>query len=314
VRVGLLLPQYDAEIGATLASARAADEAGLDVWIAGQLFPISDRPEKDAFEPLTLMGALAAATTRSRLGFMVLAAPYYSAVGLAKSLITLDHLSGGRIEVGLGAGWREEEFTALGVPFAGGAKRRGQLEERIDALEALAAGRPALAADGSEVQSGPAALQSPLPLWIAGRGPKILELVGRRAGWANFARGISIEDFRSAAEIAQAAATAAGRSDGGPRLSLTGTLIGALTEEEAERKLAARATARGKEPAAYREELRAANVLIGGPEQIAEQLAPYREAGCEAVVLWPLDGDHAGAPATLAALRESFDQEEERDG
>lgn len=307
MRVGLLLPQYDAEIAATMAAARAADEAGLDIWIAGQVFPISDRPEKDAFEPLTLMGALAAATTRARLGFMVLAAPYYSAVGLAKSLITLDHVSGGRIEAGFGAGWREEEFAALGVPFEAGAKRRARLEERIDALEALAAGDAATAPDGTEVRSGPAAVQSPIPLWIAGRGPKILELVGRRASWANFARGISIEDFRTAAEAARGAAEAAGRADGGPRLSLTGTLIGAVTEEEAERKVAARAAARGREPGTYREELRTANVLIGGPEQIAEQLAPYRQAGCEAVILWPLDGDHLGAPETLAALRGTFE-------
>jgi alkanesulfonate monooxygenase SsuD/methylene tetrahydromethanopterin reductase-like flavin-dependent oxidoreductase (luciferase family) len=289
-------------------SARAADEAGLDVWIAGQVFPISDRPEKDAFEPLTLMGALAAATSKARLGFMVLAAPYYSAVGLAKALITLDQLSGGRIEVGLGAGWRQEEFTALEVPFGSGAERRAQLEARIDVLEALAAGDDATAADGTAVRSGPAAVQSPLPLWIAGRGPKILELVGRRASWANFARGISIEDFVTAAETARAAAEAAGRADGGPRLSLTGTVIAAVSEEEAERKVAARAKARGREPGAYREELHAANVLIGGPEQVREQLAPYRDAGCEAVILWPLDGDHAGAPAALAALREALDR------
>ncbi|MFN8217073.1 MAG: LLM class flavin-dependent oxidoreductase [Solirubrobacterales bacterium] len=306
MRVGVLLPQYGAEIGATLASARAADAARLDVWIAGQVFPISDRPEKAAFEPLTLMGALAAATTRSRLGFMVLAAPYYPAVGLAKSLITLDHVSGGRIEVGLGAGWREEEFRALGVPFEDGAARRRRLEERLDALEALAAGEATTAPDGTEVRSGPPALQSPLPLWIAGRGPKILELVGRRATWANFARGISIEGFRDATGIAREAAAAAGRGDGGPRLSLTGTFIGAATDAEAERKVAARAAGRGRDAAEYQKELLAANALIGGPERIAEQLAPYREAGCEAVILWPLDGDHEGAPETLAALGETL--------
>lgn len=306
MRVGVLLPQYDAEIGATLASARAADAAGLDIWIAGQVFPISDRPQKAAFEPLTLMGALAVATTRSRLGFMVLAAPYYPAVGLAKSLITLDHISGGRIEVGLGAGWRAEEFAALGLPFESGAKRRQALVERIDTLEALAAGEAATAPDGSQLESGPAALQAPLPLWIAGRGPKILELVGRRASWANFARGISIEDFREAAAIARDAGTAAGRRDGGPRLSLTGTFIGAVSDAEAERKVAARAAARGRDAAEYQRELLGANVLIGGPERIAEQLSPFREAGCEAVILWPLDGDHVGAPDALAALSETL--------
>lgn len=303
-RVGLLLPQFGCEITETMATARAADAHGLDVWIAGQLFPISDEPEKPAFEPLTLMGALAAATERARLGFMVLAAPYYPPVLLAKALITLDRLSGGRIEVGLGAGWREEEFEALEIPFGGGAERRAELERRIDAIEALGAGGRARTASGTEVASGPAALQSPLPLWVAGRGPKILELVGRRAHWANFARGISIEDFGDAAAILTRSASAAGRSDGGPKLSLTGTFLGAATEDEVAAQVAARAAERGRDADEYRRELRAANAFVGTPDAIADQLRPYVEAGTDAVILWPLDGNHAGAPATLAAVRE----------
>src|SRR4051812_30230896 len=97
-RVGLLLPQYHCSIEDTLATARSADAEALDIWIAGQLFPISTRPEGPAFEPLGLMGALATSTARSRLGFMALAAPYLPAIYLAKALITLDHLSGGRID------------------------------------------------------------------------------------------------------------------------------------------------------------------------------------------------------------------------
>lgn len=300
-RVGLLLPQYDCEIDATLRAARAADAAGLDIWIAGQIFPISNRPEKPAFEPLTLMGALTAATTEARLGFMVLAAPYYSSILLAKAINTLDHLSGGRIEIGLGSGWREEEFEALDVPFAPGSRRRAQLEERIDAIEALARGGVAHTESGSEVVSGPAGVQSPPPLWIAGRGPKLAELVGRRASWANFARGISVDEFVAAAATVRAAA--AGRADGGPRLSLTATFLGADDERALAAKVAERASARGQDPEAYRASIRAANALVGDPEEIAAQLGPYLEAGCEAVILWPLDGDHEGAPGTLAAVR-----------
>jgi alkanesulfonate monooxygenase SsuD/methylene tetrahydromethanopterin reductase-like flavin-dependent oxidoreductase (luciferase family) len=302
-RVGLLLPQYGCEIATTMATARAADEAGLDIWIAGQVFPISDQPEKEAFEALTLMGALAAATERARLGFMVLAAPYYSPLFLAKAMVTLDQLSGGRIEVGLGAGWREEEFAALDAPFGSGSRRRAQLEQRIDAIEAIGAGRAARTEAGTEVRSGPTAVQSPLPLWIAGRGPKILELVGRRATWANFARGISLEDFQAAAVTIKASAEAAGRTDGGPRLSLTGTFLGAASEDEVAARVAARAAERGREAGQYREGLLASNALVGDPAAIADQLQPYLDAGCEAVILWPLDGDHEGAPSTLASIR-----------
>jgi alkanesulfonate monooxygenase SsuD/methylene tetrahydromethanopterin reductase-like flavin-dependent oxidoreductase (luciferase family) len=306
-RVGLLLPQYGCDIAATMSTARAADAESLDIWIAGQVFPISDEPEKESFEPLSLMGALAAATERSRLGFMVLAAPYYSSIFLAKALVTLDHVSGGRIEVGLGAGWREEEFAALDVPFGSGERRRAQMEERIDAIEALAAGRTALSEAGAEVRSGPGSVQPALPLWIAGRGPKILEIVGRRATWANFARGISIEEFSAAAEIVKSAAQAAGRSDGGPRLSLTGTFLAAAAEEEVAARVAARAEQRKREPAEYREALLDSNALVGDPAAITAQLGPYVEAGCEAIILWPLDGNHEDAPKTLGEVRSQLD-------
>jgi alkanesulfonate monooxygenase SsuD/methylene tetrahydromethanopterin reductase-like flavin-dependent oxidoreductase (luciferase family) len=306
-RVGLLLPQYGCDVETTMASARAADAARLDIWIAGQLFPISEKPEKESFEPLSLMGALAAATERSRLGFMVLAAPYYSSIFLAKALVTLDHISGGRIEVGLGAGWRQDEFAALDVPFASGERRRAQLEERIDAIEAIANGRTARSEAGTEVRSGPGSLQTTLPLWVAGSGPKVLEMVGRRAAWANFARGISVDAFVAAAEIVKSSAAAAGRSDGGPRLSLTGTFLGAPTEDELAARVADRAKPRQRDAAEYRDALLASNALVGSPAAIAAQLGPYIEAGCEAVILWPLDGNHADAPKTLGEVRSQLE-------
>jgi alkanesulfonate monooxygenase SsuD/methylene tetrahydromethanopterin reductase-like flavin-dependent oxidoreductase (luciferase family) len=307
IRVGLLMPQYGCAVSDALDTARAADELGLDIWLAGQLFPISDQPAKPALEPLTLMGAIAAATTVSRLGFMVLAAPYLPAIYLGKALITLDHLSGGRIEIGLGAGWREEEFAALGSEFGTGAQRRATLELTLDVVAALCAGEAAPGGDGVLVSSGPASVQQPRPaFWIAGRGPRILEVVGRRADWANFARGIPIEEFRTAADTVRSVARAAGRSDGGPRLSLTGTFLGGPDPDAAARALERRAAEKGVPEDAYRAQLRAANVLCGSPADLAQQLAPYIEAGCEAAILWPLDGDHEVATSVLAGVRDAL--------
>ena len=304
-RVGLLLPQYHCSIEDTLATARSTDAESLDIWIAGQLFPISARPEGPAFEPLALMGALATSTVRSRLGFMALAAPYLPAIYLAKSLITLDNLSGGRVDVGLGAGWREDEFRALGVPFGSGSARRARLEQAIDAIQALAAGQRAAAGDGSgeTFASGPESVQQPHPpLWIAGKGERVLEVVGRRANWANFARGIAVDEFAAAGATVKRAAEGAARSDGGPRLSLTGTFLGGKDSAEAADALERRAALRKKTPAEYRAQLRDANAFVGGPEEIAEQIGAYVGAGCRAVILWPVDGEHERAPATLAAV------------
>jgi alkanesulfonate monooxygenase SsuD/methylene tetrahydromethanopterin reductase-like flavin-dependent oxidoreductase (luciferase family) len=303
-RVGLLMPQYDCPIGAALETARAADEAGIDIWLAGQLFPISSSPEKPAFEPLALMGAIAQATGRSRLGFMALAAPYLPAVYLTKALITLDHLSGGRLEIGLGAGWRKEEFDALELDFAGPGARRSRLDAALDVLFALSAGEAAPSETGEPVRSGPRAVQTPHPpVWIGGSGPRMLELVGRRATWANFARGISAEDFAGAAEAVREAARAAGRPAGEPRLSLAGTFLAAEDIDGVAAKLAVRAGAKGIDPDDYRAQLLAANALLGSPEQMADQLTGHLRAGCEALILWPLDGDHMGAVGSLARLR-----------
>lgn len=304
-RVGILLPQYDCEISETLERSKVADGAGLDLWIAGQLFPLSSHPEKDAFEPLTLLSAIAALTERGRLGFMVLAAPYIPAFYLAKALVTIDHVSGGRLDVGLGAGWREIEFDAVGVDFGSGRSRRERLEHAVTVFDELAAGRTAPGEEaGSVVTSGPGSVQTPPPIWIAGREPRILEVIGRRADWANFARGISVEDFIGAAAIAREAATAAGRTDGGPKLSLTGTFLGADDEEAARAVLEQRAAEQGEDPDTYRERLRGNNALVGTPTEMADQLQPFIEAGAEAIILWPLDANHADAAATLGTLRQ----------
>jgi alkanesulfonate monooxygenase SsuD/methylene tetrahydromethanopterin reductase-like flavin-dependent oxidoreductase (luciferase family) len=303
-RVGLLMPQYERPIGAALKTARAADEAGIDIWLAGQLFPISSSPEKSAFEPLALMGAIAQATGRSRLGFMALAAPYLPAVYLAKALITLDHLSDGRLEVGLGAGWRQEEFEALELDFGGPGARRARLDAALDALFALSAGEAAHNGTGDPVRSGPRSVQAPHPpVWIGGSGPRMLELVGRRATWANFARGISADDFARAGETVHGAARAAGRAANEPRLSLTGTFLAAEDADGVAAKLTERAGAKGIDPEDYRAQLLRANALLGTPEQISDQLTGHLRAGCEALVLWPLDGDHMGAVSSLARLR-----------
>lgn len=299
MRVGLLMPQYGCALEETLATAAEADRHGLDIWVAGQMLAISDDTGQSAFEPLTLMGAIAARTRRSRLGFMVLAAPYLPALYLAKALMTLDHLSDGRLDIGLGAGWREEEFEALGIPFEKGPARRATLEHVVDLIEAH--GKGGSAAEQLDLP-GPPSVQRPRPpIWIAGRGERILEVVGRRADWANFARGISVEEFAASGEIVRDAARAAGRADDAVSLSLTGTFLGG-DEEEVEAALERRAAARGTSADEYRATLRAANAFVGTPDQIAEQLRPYDDSGCRAVVLWPLDGGHVEGAATLGEV------------
>jgi alkanesulfonate monooxygenase SsuD/methylene tetrahydromethanopterin reductase-like flavin-dependent oxidoreductase (luciferase family) len=299
-RVGLLAPQYGAGPGETVEVARAADRAGLDVWLAGQMMPMAGSRAATALEPLATMGAVAAVTERARLGFMALAVPYLPPLYTAKALLTLDELSGGRVDAGLGAGWRQEEFDALGVARAPIGERLAAVEATVAALDELS-GPAAAPEDARWPADARASTERPRPpVWIAGMGPRVLDRVARLADWANFAKGVAVEDVVRLGESLRATAVAAGRPHG-PRLSLTATF---MTGDEASlrARLAERAAARGLDADGYRAQLRAANVLVGSPAEVAGQLAAFVEAGCEAFVLWPLDGRHREAVDELAAV------------
>jgi alkanesulfonate monooxygenase SsuD/methylene tetrahydromethanopterin reductase-like flavin-dependent oxidoreductase (luciferase family) len=116
--------------------------------------------------PLTFCAAIAARTSRARVGTAVVVSPLMRPVALAEQAAVVDILSNGRLELGLGAGWRAAEFAAFGADYAG---RYHALEETIRAL-------PALWESG---QATPAPLQRSLPVWVGARGPRGARLAGR---------------------------------------------------------------------------------------------------------------------------------------
>ena len=131
-------------------------------------FPFA--PDVAWLEPLTAIGAMAARTRRVRFSTKILIAPLRPAALLAKTLATLDALSGGRIEVGVGTGWQREEFVASGVDW----ERRGQLlTDAIGACRALWGGMPASFRSGTvsfeRIWCAPRPLQARIPVWFAGR-------------------------------------------------------------------------------------------------------------------------------------------------
>jgi len=140
MRIGLQIPDFTwpggpARLGADLAEvARTADAAGFNriavmdhVWQIGMVGP----PENDMLEAYTTLGFLAAHTSRARLLTLVTGAVYRSPGLLAKIVTTLDVLSGGRAELGIGAAWNEEESRGLGLPFPPVAERFEHLEETL---------------------------------------------------------------------------------------------------------------------------------------------------------------------------------------
>ena len=142
---------YPDRLADVLELASAADAAGIDQIAVPDHLAIGPRTDRYPYgrfplpadepwlEPLTLLAAMAGATRRIRLAPGVLIAPLRPALLLAKTVATLDVLSGGRVDLGVGLGWQREEFAGAGVPFAGRAER---LDDQLRACRALWSGGP----------------------------------------------------------------------------------------------------------------------------------------------------------------------------
>ncbi|CAN5714853.1 TIGR03619 family F420-dependent LLM class oxidoreductase [soil metagenome] len=202
-RIGLSLPQLGAHAGPDAVSevAVAAERLGFDsLWAMDRLLapvqPRNDYPpapdgllppeQRRVLDPLACLTFAAAVTERIRIGTSVLVAPWYPPVLLARSLTTLDHLSRGRLTVGFGVGWSEDEYEAVG------ATRRAvgnQLDETLDVLEAVWT-QPVVEHHGTQwdVPAStiePKPVQGPRPpLLLAAYTPSAMDRVARRAdGW-----------------------------------------------------------------------------------------------------------------------------------
>lgn len=170
---------------------RVADEHfdWCSVW--DHLYSVSDLedPSKPAFEGVAIMSALAAATRRVEVGCLVFCTGYRNPGVLAKAAVTIDHVSGGRCVLGLGAGWNQAEFDAFGMQFRPIRERLDHLEETAEALRRLFDGETVTLEGRQATMSGavcsPRPVQERLPLWIGGAGEKrLLRIVATWAdGW-----------------------------------------------------------------------------------------------------------------------------------
>src|SRR3984957_4614008 len=163
--------------------ARKAEDSGYDV------VSLPDHLGEQ-FAPLPALTAVACATTGLRLSMFVLANDMRHPGILAKEVATLDVLSGGRVELGLGAGWDQAEYAALGVPFDRPSVRIARLEEAVRAIRALLAGEVVSASgehyqlEGLSVRPRPVQAGG-VPIVLGGGGRKMLSLAGR---WGDIVR------------------------------------------------------------------------------------------------------------------------------
>jgi len=197
VRVGLKVSAQAISANDLLAVWRFADASGFDhIWGFDHFGPGVPYPASgDVYEGWTTLGAMAIATSRARIGLMVTGNTYRHPGVLAKMAVTVDHLSGGRLEFGIGAAWVEEEHTMFGLEFGTTSQRIERLRESVTAIKSLWT-LPSTTLVGShyvirEAYSDPKPVQTPHPpIWIGGAGErKTLRVVAELADVWNMLRG-----------------------------------------------------------------------------------------------------------------------------
>jgi alkanesulfonate monooxygenase SsuD/methylene tetrahydromethanopterin reductase-like flavin-dependent oxidoreductase (luciferase family) len=186
----LYLPQMRMSFGTITQRARAAEQAGFDgIALMDHMAPPA-LPSADSFDAMTTAAAIAASTTTLKISHLVLASSFRHPCILAKEMVSLDHLSGGRFELGIGWGSVPGELTRFGLPVEDNARRSARLEEYLKVWAALFTGQP-VDFDGDFVtlrgaQISPLPLAGRIPVVIGGGGARLtMPLVARYADWWN---------------------------------------------------------------------------------------------------------------------------------
>ena len=193
LKLGINLWSQSGDWPGFLAAARRADELGYDhIWTWDHLYAIFGDPYQDVFEGYTALAALAVATERAQLGLFVGANTFRNPGLAAKSVVTIDHISGGRAIFGIGGAWMEPEHTAFGIEFGTSAGQRlDWLAEAAPAIRTLLDGGEVTSTPGGRyafdaLQIHPLPLQRHLPILIGGGGEKkTLRIVAQYADMWN---------------------------------------------------------------------------------------------------------------------------------
>ena len=186
LHVGLKLAPQIYPIATHRAVWRIADDAGFDgLWGFDHLYALGADPAQPIFEGWSMLAAMAEATKRVRLGLMVAGNLYRHPALHAKIGATIDHLSGGRLEFGIGAAWNEPEFTQLGIEFPPLGERLGRFGEAVRVIKRLWTKERATFTGKyytlTDAIAEPKPLQKPYPpIWVGGSGPqRTLKIVAR---------------------------------------------------------------------------------------------------------------------------------------
>ena len=194
MRIGLDVSQQQLEWPEIGRRARLADDLGFDgIWLFDHFKTMYGESGGPCFEAWTSLAALAAITERARLGILITGMTYRHPSVLASEAVTVDHVSGGRLELSLGAAWFEEEHRELGIEFPPTGERVSRFEEYVQVVHLLLT-EDDVSFDGrwhrlDRATYRPRPVQQPHPpIWIGANGPRMLTIAGRHANvWHTYA-------------------------------------------------------------------------------------------------------------------------------
>ncbi len=314
MRLGLALPHYEHSFpsgeglswASLLDATQRAERLGFDsVWISDHFFLDLSRygadGERGSLEAFTALAGLAARTERVRLGTLVACAAFRHPAVLAKMATTIDHVSEGRFDLGLGAGWYEREFEAFGYRFGPVGERFTMLEDTVEAVAALFGGGPVTLDTGTvrlrEAFNHPEPVQrGGPPIWLGGKGgDRLLRLVARHASGWNVVWKVDAAEHAERAERLRQICQDVGRDPTTVRLSVgLYTLVGEDAKDLQARYQQLQEWAPGHSLDAMALEDFAEGTLTGPPDVCRTRLEAFAQNGVEEVIVSP-----AGMPFVI---------------
>ena len=300
---GLALPQYDYSVArerplrfeTIVEYAQRASAAGFDsMWLSDHLFldlaKYGGPPDREAcYEPVVTLAALARKVPEVRLGTLVFCEALRPASVLAKSIATLDRVCGGRLDVGLGAGWYEPEYETIGMSMPAPGARLRRLGEAIEVVKGVLPGAPFTFAGETHrafgAQALPPALVPRPRVFVGGKGDRLLRLVAEQADGWNTCWTWTLDAYRERAEQLDRACERAGRDPATVWRSLGLYALCGETERDLARRFeimaeeAPTGVMHGMDLATFR-----ASRLVGTVEQVREQVAEWEALGVDTLI------------------------------
>ena len=285
MRFGIQTPNQNTTWDDLLATWKEAESLGFDsAWVYDHFIPIFGNQDGPCLEGWTALAALAAETSRMRIGVLVTGNTYRNPALLAKMATTVDHVSHGRLVLGIGAGWFDRDHTAYGFDFGTPRERSRKLGEALQVITKLwTDDHPSFAGRSYRLDKAPFAppnVQKPHPpIVIGGQGERwIVPLVARYGDGWNAVTGVGVDGVRNRRRIIEEECRRIGRSPCPSYVSVLLPLV-AITDIP----LAGPAVRLGARAVVKKEVAR--SILADSPATIRDRIREYVDAGASEIIL-----------------------------